>query len=248
MKTILKIPKCGVDTSFFYVNEASGGLGLHRLEVLVPSMRIRLRNEMHVDSETLKLLDSYHFNDIANCTKLLAQYGLEIETLNRETRNRAMIKCAKRSKSGLGRFFPTQREVVIPLVRKSNSSLGFSSYRLQRAIRFRLDCLPTRSFLSRIDSTAPKLCRHKCNEVESIPHLMCHKDCGNLHSFWVSRHNRVCRFLFEALSARKKRRVRIISELGTGSYQPDLVMFDDEQAFVLEVAITWQKGESLKRT
>ena len=25
-------------------------------------------------------------------------------------------------------------------------------------------------------------------------------------------------------------------------------MFDDEQAFVLEVAITWQKGESLKRT
>ena len=248
VKTILKIPKSGVDTSYFYVNEANGGLGLHRLEVLVPSMRIKLRNEMCVDSDTLNLLDTYHFNDIPNCIKLLAKYGLNIETLNRESRNRAMIECAKKTSTGKGRFFPTSGETVVPLVRRDNSALGFSSYRLQRAMRFRLDCLPTRSFLSRVDPTVSKLCRNGCGEVESIPHLMCHKDCGELHSLWVDRHNSICRFLFEALKVRKKRNVRIVSELATGSYQPDLVMFDSEQAFVLEVAVAWQKGESLKRT
>ena len=247
VKTILRVPQCGVDTSYFYVNEASGGLGLHRLEVLVPSMRIRLRNEMVVDKDTMKLLDSYHFNDIADCHKLLAKYSLNSETLSREARNKAMIANARKTTSGLGRYFPSTGEVALPLIRKGNSSLGFSSYRLQRAVRFRLNCLPTRSRLNKIDSTTPKSCRLGCSEVETIPHLLNHEKCGDIKSLWVSRHNSVSKHLFKSLSSRKKRGVNIVSELATGSYQPDLVVYDNERAFVLEVAVTWAKGESLKR-
>ena len=246
LKTVLRIPKSGVDTSYFYVSESHGGLGLHRLEVLVPSMRIKVRDEMQVSDATMKLLDEYHFNDIPECARLLAKHGLDVENLDQGHRNKAMQQCAKRTATGRSLLYPSDREIVTPLIRRANSTLGFSSYRLQRAVRFRLNCLPTNTQLNKMNKSISKSCRNGCGTDESLQHLLNTRECGSLHNLWVDRHNAICKFIFGSIAKFKKPGVRIVSELKLGMAQPDLVVSDKERAYILEVGVSWSKERSLK--
>ena len=248
VKSILRIPQCGVNVSNLYVNESRGGLGLHRLEVLVPIARIKLSDELTTDNGLRTLLNKYHFNDRANCVKLLEKHGLSIEDLSKEARVKAAIKEATRGKSGQGLYIPSSRERVVPLTKKK-SGVGFSSYKLQRAVRFRLpNCLPTKSKLAVINPHLSNLCRNGCNKLESLAHLLCERSCGKLEEFWTFRHDKIVRFLFKQFSRLKKPNAKVALELRTGSYQPDLVVFNSETALVFEVAVTWGKGQSLKAT
>lgn len=245
LKTILRVPT-RVDTSYFYVSEADGGLGLHRLEVLVPTMRIKSRDEMKVSRETLKLLDLYHFNDIDDCARLLEKHGLKVGELGRMQRNKAMIAGAQRTNTGKGLYYPTAKESVTPLIRRSNTTLGFTSYRLQRAVRFRLGCLPTRNRLHIMRRSDTNQCRHGCQAEETLAHLLNTKSCGSLHDFWVNRHNAICKYLFRVLLQIKRRGVHVFLEKRCGSNQPDLIIFDSRRAYLLEVGVSWAYGSSLK--
>ena len=247
VKSILRLPSTGVNVSLLYVNESRGGLGLHRLEVLVPIARIRLSDEMQINEGLKDLLNKYHFNDRANCLKLLAKHNLSIENLSREARVKSAIEEAKRGKIGQNLYIPSSKEKVVPLLKKP-SGVGFSSYRLQRAIRFRLNCLPTKSRLAIIDPTLSNLCRNGCNKLESLAHLLCERKCKGLEEFWTFRHDQIVRFLFKQFSKFKKTGVKVALELRTGNYQPDLVVFNSDVAIVLEVAVTYGKKDSLKQT
>lgn len=246
VKAILRIPQCGVDTSLLYVSESRGGMGLHRLEVLIPSARIKLRNQMGLSTQMQDLVDRYSFNDRSVCVKLLEKHGLSIENLTTEGRANAMILEARRSNIGKSLVIPSKRERVIPMLKRS-SGLGFSSYRLQRYVRFKLNCMPTNSRKSIIDKNHSNLCRHGCGKPESLAHLMCARQCGKLKDLWVNRHNKIRDYLFAKLGKLKKSGSKLARELGCGNHQPDLILFTDKVALVLEIAVTWGSGPCLNK-
>ena len=245
VKAILKVPQ-NTNVSLFYVNESRGGLGLHRLEVLIPISRLKLRDSMSVSPNMLALLDKYHFNDRANCIRLLEKHKLDINNLSREARVNAMVEAARSGSLGRTLILPSKSERVVPLV-KNSSGLGFSSYRLQRVVNFKLNSLNTNSRNHIRNPSISKLCRNGCGKLESLAHLLCERRCGRLSDLWITRHNAVCEFLFKRLSKLKRTGVKLAIELETGNFKPDLVLFDSKTALVLEVAIRWGAGKSLTR-
>ena len=146
---------------------------------------------------------------------------------------------------GKSLVIPSKREMVVPLLKRSNG-LGFSSYRLQRAVRFRLNCLPTNSRISKANPKVSNRCRLGCRQRESLGHLLCDKRCGKLNELWIGRHNKIVAYLFERFSKLKKQGTKLALELGTGNFRPDMVLFNDQMALVLEVAVRWGSGTCLK--
>ena len=244
VKSVLRIPQTGVNVSYFYLNESRGGLGLHRLEVLIPCARIKLRAQMNVSVQMQELLDKYHFNDNEACIRLLQKHHLDVENLSKDARVDAMVKGARRGLIGKSLVIPSKREMVVPLLKRSGG-LGFSSFRLQRAVRFRLNCLPTNSRMSIVNPNVSNRCRHGCRQRESLAHLLNDKRCGTLNDLWTRRHNKIVAYLFGRFSKLKKPGTKLALELGTGSFRPDLVLFNDQIALVLEVAVRWGSGQCL---
>ena len=243
VKAILKVPQ-NTNVSLFYVNESRGGLGLHRLEVLIPISRLKLRDSMSVSPNILALLDKYHFNDRDNCIRFLEKHKLDIDNLSRESRVNAMVKAAQSGSLGRTLVLPSKSERVVPLI-KNKSGLGFSSYKLQRVVNFKLNSLSTNSRNHIRNPSISKLCRHGCGKLESLAHLLCERKCGRLSDLWITRHNAVCEFLFKRLSKLKRTSVKLAIELETGNFKPDLVLFDSKSALVLVVAVRWGAGKSL---
>ena len=243
VKAILKVPQ-NTNVSLFYVNESRGGLGLHRLEVLIPIARLKIRETMSVCPKLLAILDKFHFNDRDNCIRLLEKHKLDTENLSREARVNAMVEAARSGSIGRTLILPSKSERVVPLI-KNKSGLGFSSYKLQRVVNFKLNSLNTNSRNHIRNPSISKLCRNGCGKLESLAHLLCERRCGRLSDLWITRHNAVCEFLFKRLSKLKRTGVKLAIELETGNFKPDLVLFDSKSALVLEVAVRWGAGKKL---
>ena len=248
LKRVLRIKATGVNTDMLYLPQRIGGLGMPRLNQVIPIARLKLLDKLRIPGGWRDIVEKFSFGDTDVQKQLLQKQGFKDQIPSLE--ERVLVNVASMRTRVTCRYLPvgTKNPMVRLLRRDDGSGVGFGGFRLQRAIRVRLNAMPTNAFKARY-STQDPLCRICKRSPETIGHICNAKDCSiAVKEFWISRHNRVVKKISDRL---EKHKIKHFVELDCRSARPDIIIVKDapgtcsSDITVLDVAIVWENETGL---
>ena len=242
IKTTLKVPANGKSTDYFYLPSRLGGLGITKINYIVPRLRIENFRAIAREAKCREFLLKYAYCDQKMCEALLIQQGFSMTGCFREQADRVQIKHIKSKISTKKLLIPECKSTrMVPLV-SEGTTYQLSGTRLIRAAKLRVDAVRTNAWQNVINPNHSGRCR-KCDGVsETVEHLVNSK-CAS-KEFWINRHNRCQQKFAHWVSLTAKSEAILIENrlfiCQNSSYKPDIVVAGDSEAVVVEFGVCWE--------
>ncbi|KAL7825010.1 hypothetical protein SRHO_G00342220 [Serrasalmus rhombeus] len=267
VKKWLHLPLCTTD-GLLFARCKDGGLGLQKLERMVPSIQVRHLHQLAGSSDELVralICDSPYM--IAKIQKLWKRAGGSEDSLP----PLGMVRAEPIPASQASPHPRTQRERINPCdwrneefmhwANQSTQGIGVLGYKGSRvsnrwlgnptgfnprqyiaALQLRANVYPTLEFRYRGREGLVASCRRCPSTLESSQHILCL--CPAVQGSRIVRHNRVCALLAKAAevagwTAHQEKSFHLPSGR---SIRPDLVFVRGQFALVVDVAICFERA------
>lgn len=229
---ILHLPRSTPD-EFFYARVKDGGLGLMRLRYSIPAMvlsRFSKFENSHADVRFAAKMP-------ANRRRLMRSENLiAYSDLDEGRSAEGVANVMKRQLGGKVDAFGLKWASDVPFVHNwvKDGSVGFlTGSEFVKAIKLRINALPTRPRCNRGNPEAPKTCRAGCNEIETQQH--CIQKCHRSHESRVIRHDNVVKTLAAELDRLGYLTlVEPVFPTAQGARFPDIVACKGNMAYVID--------------
>uniref|UniRef100_A0AAR2L5M9 Reverse transcriptase domain-containing protein n=1 Tax=Pygocentrus nattereri TaxID=42514 RepID=A0AAR2L5M9_PYGNA len=266
VKKWLHLPLCTTD-GLLFAGLKDGGLGLQKLERMVPSIQVRRLHQLA--GSTDELVSALICEDpyiVIKFRKLWKRAGgsedslpplgtvrAELNTAGQESpppmTQRGRINPCNWRNEELQRWAeqPTQGVGVAGFkgMRVSNgwlgNPIGFNQRQYIAALQLRANVYPTLEFKSRGRDGSVAACRRCSAALESSQHILCL--CPSVQKSRIDRHNRVCSTLANAAGAAgwTVHRERSFRLPHGRSIRPDLVLTQGQVVLVADVAVCYER-------
>lgn len=222
---------------FLHSSVRDGGLGVPKLSALVPKIFVRERSKMILSDDP----------SLRECARL---WGWQT-TISRAVRlhrmptwegtrpyqyryqGRERLRWAKLQTQGLGARSFWGEPAVNSWIRSKGGKLSGNEWVL--AVQMRVNCYPTRAVLARGIPTFDRTCRRCGDPVESLTHIL--GVCRSVQRQRIRRHHRIAAALERRLRPAWTIRREVEFRTDQGAFRPDLVIFNDRTAFVVDVTV-----------
>lgn len=252
VKEYLHLPQSTAN-GLIYAGKKDGGLGFPKLEIVVTSAALKAC--VNYFSSTDKVIKELaHASQLEKRARKLASIA-NVSWPNVSLKEIDIFKSnAKRVEADKWAALPSQGKGVKSFFddKVGNEWLYRPSLlkpsRFITALKMRANVAADKVSLNRAIKNNSVLCRH-CKVVpETLGHIV--GQCIYTKGLIIKRHNEVCNFISNTVQHKQPNAIitkePIINCPGVGNLKPDLIIHNQNQAFIVDVTITHEDGNQLK--
>ena len=252
VKQVTRVPEFGVSIDILYLPMSKGGLGLKKLQNLIPAQRLSNFNKIATTEAMKSFLSEWAYRDVEMMSEILIRQGFNIQQPIPQQVTAVTVKQIRTKALSAKLYIPQGSVKHIPLIRDiKGKGVGLSGTDLQRGVKLRTDSFRTNNYLKIRKKVQSDLCRRCAKARETVEHLVNNRDCveHNGGRFWTERHNAITAKLYDWFRTFSGAEIAKEPELrAQNRYRPDFLVRKDKAVFVNEVGVCWESARRLDAT